>query len=369
MALVLIPALLAALACSVPERDPAQAPPYPAGLSDATIQVGGVTRDFRVHVPANLPSPPKAIVLVLHGGGGAGLDVAIAGTHPLSVFHEVADREGFVVVYPGGLPARDGSAAWNDCRDDNLAASGADDLAFLDALIARLRGEYGLPVSQVFMCGGSNGALMTQAYAVNRPGSLGAIASSSANLPLNPKPGACAAGPRNPIPVLLVCGTADPQMPYGGGCMANQGGNCTRGKVISAEATRDAWLAANGLAGVVPAHTVIDLDTTDGGPANRFVYAGAVPVEWWRLDGAGHTVASRTVLVKANDESGIQNRDVEFAEIAWAFFKSRLSQSDPVATRFAAMPAGPARREGVRRGRHETVRPDTGMNCSSRRSA
>ena len=68
----------------------------------------------------------------------------------------------------------------------------------------------------------------------------------------------------------------------------------------------------------------MELDTSDAGPANRWVYAGTTPVEWWRLDGAGHTAASRSVLVSPSSVAGVQNRDVEFAEVAWAFFKARL---------------------------------------------
>jgi polyhydroxybutyrate depolymerase len=297
--------------------------PYPAGLSTATIQVGAVTREFRVHVPADLALPPKALVLVLHGGGGEGLDVALTGTHPLSVFRTVADREGFVVVYPGGLPAMDGNPGWDDCRSDNLMASGADDIGFLDALISRLRSEYGLPASRVFLSGGSNGAQMVLAYAVTRAENFGAIAVGSGNLPLNPKPGACSAPPARRVPVLMTHGTADVPMPYAGGCVANLGGACNRGRVIGAEATRDYWLQANGLTAVTPSLTTVNVDPVDAGQANRFLYAGAEPVEWWRLDGAGHPAPSRTVLA-GNAVSGPQNRDVEFAEIAWNFFRSLL---------------------------------------------
>lgn len=298
--------------------------PYPAGLTDATLQVGGVTRQYRVHVPPGVTTSPTAVVLVLHGGGGEGLNVANTGAHPLSVFRVVADREGFVVVYPGGLPARDGNAGWTDCRADNDIASDADDLAFLDALIERLRTEYGLPTSRVFMAGGSNGAQMTLAYAIARTANIAAIATSSGNLPLTPKPGACSGPPARRIPVLMTHGTADTLMPYGGGCVANIGGACNRGRVIGAEATRDWWLEANGLAGAVPVRSVVDLDASDAGPANRFVYGASPPVEWWRLDGAGHTGASRAVLISPSGLAGVQNRDIEFAEVAWAFFKARL---------------------------------------------
>ena len=56
--------------------------------------------------------------------------------------------------------------------------------------------------------------------------------------------------------------------------------------------------------------------------AFRFRFNGPTPVEWWRLDGAGHTVPSRTVLIEPNALTGVQSRDVEFAELAWSFFKA-----------------------------------------------
>ena len=309
---------------STPTPIPAPAP-YPAGLSDQVLAVNGVQRAFRVHVPSGLSSP-KALVLVLHGGGGEGLNVAEFGRHPLSVFRTVADREGFVVVYPGGLPAKDadGNPGWDDCRADNLVASGADDVGFLAALINRVAGEYQVAPSRVFMAGGSNGAQMTHAFAFNRPELLGAVATHGGGLPEKPKPGACTAGPSRSVPIALLHGSGDAQMPWAGGCVANIGGACNRGRVISAEATRDRWLQINGFAGVAAAPTVVDLDKTDGGPANRFDYAGAAPLQWWRLDGGGHTVSSRTVLISPNALTGIQNRDIEFAEVAWSFFASRL---------------------------------------------
>lgn len=299
--------------------------PYPAGLSDQTLTVAGVVRQYRVHVPTGLTTP-KAIVLVLHGGGGEGLNVTNAGQHPLSVFRSVADREGFVVVYPGGLPARDaeGNVGWVDCRADNLVASNADDVGFLAAVIERVRGDYKLPLTRVFMAGGSNGAQMTHAFAFQRADLVAAVATSAGSLPQSPLPGGCSTGPSRPLPILIAHGTADTQMPWAGGCVANIGGACNRGRVVSAEATRDRWLQINGLSTVTPSQSVVELDDTDGGPARRFDYAGANPVQWWRLDGAGHTVSSRTVTIPSNALSGVQNRDIEFAEVAWAFFAARL---------------------------------------------
>ena len=314
-----------AAATSTPSPPPASAP-YPVGLSDQQINVNGVRRQYRVHVPATLTGAPKAVVLVLHGGGGEGLNVANTGQHPLSVFRSVADREGFVVVYPGGLPAKDisGNAGWVDCRADNTVSSGADDVGFLATLIERVRSEYGLTTSRMFMTGGSNGAQMTHTFAFQRADLVAAVATGSGSLPQKPLPGSCTTGPSRPLPILILHGTADKPMPWAGGCVANVGGACNRGRVISAEATRDRWLQINGLTSVSPIRNVIDGNPSDAGQANHFVYAGASPVQWWRLEGAGHTVPSQTVLVNPGPMRGAQNRDIEFAEVVWAFFKGRL---------------------------------------------
>lgn len=299
--------------------------PFPVGLSRQTIDVGRVERSYLVHVP-DRATPPRGIILVLHGGGGEGVSVADEGASPLAMFRQVADRENVVAVYPEGLPARDPARrpGWADCRADHAVSSRADDVGFLAALITSLASSHALPHSRIFMAGSSNGAQMTQAFAFHHPELLGAVASNAGGLPRNPLPGPCTDGPSRPIPILLVHGTSDPQMPYGGGCVANIAGACNRGMVISAEATRDRWREINGVDRRTPGRTVVDVDTGDSGPAHRFTYAGPSPVEWWRLDGGGHAAPSRTVAVNSSTLAGIQNRDVEFADIAWEFFADRL---------------------------------------------
>jgi polyhydroxybutyrate depolymerase len=313
------------LAVLVGAGNPTQAPPYPAGLSEHAIRIDGAERRFRVHVPAT-DAPPRALVVVLHGGGGEGLGVADLGAHALSVFRTVADRENFVVAYPAGLPSRDAKArvGWVDCRSDNHVASDADDARFLATLIDTIDAAFGLTASQTFIAGGSNGAQMTHALAFLHPERLGGVATFAGSLPAQPLPGRCTEGPGQPVPILLLHGTGDLQMPWDGGCVANLGGACQRGTVLSATATRDRWLAINGLTGVVPRVTVVDPRADDAGPASRWDYEGPAPVQWWQLDGAGHTVASQTVISAPNPYTGSQSHDLEFAEVAWSFFRGLL---------------------------------------------
>lgn len=297
--------------------------PYPSGLSSASLSVGGVTRTFLVYVPAGLTATAnvRAVVTVLHGGTGSGTQASTLAISPQAVFRTVADRERFIVVFPDGLDNN-----WNDCRGDAPALRNTgDDVAFFDALFARLQGELGLTARQMFLSGTSNGAMMSMRYAIERPDRIGAIAISSGNLAASPKLGACAAGPTTRVPILLTHGTDDPLMPYAGGCVAQPlAPGCTQGTVIGAEATRDRWLSANGLTGATPAKTTVEVTSDDGGPAERYVYSGTAPVEWWKLVGAGHSPPSRSVFLDRNT-AGTQNRDIEFAEVAWTFFAARLS--------------------------------------------
>ncbi|MFM8858128.1 MAG: alpha/beta hydrolase family esterase [Actinomycetota bacterium] len=299
---------------------------YPHGESQHVLEVDGIDRSYLVYLPVRV-SQPRAVVFVLHGGGGDGLDVASVGESPLSVFRSVADREGFLVVYPEGRPAADrqGLIGWTDCRNDNTVASGADDVGFLASLVRTVSSAYELPFDRVFMAGSSNGAQMSQTFAFHHPDLVGAIASNAGSQPQVPRPGACTTGPSQPVPILLLHGTADPLMPFDGGCVADLGGACNRGRVVSAEATRDRWLVINGLFGETPIETITDIEPADGGTAHRFVYDGSAPVEWWRLDNSGHAAPSRTVMVKTSRLAGVQNRDIEFAEVAWAFFERQLS--------------------------------------------
>jgi polyhydroxybutyrate depolymerase len=116
-----------------------------------TIEVGGVTRAYRVHVPADLDADP-ALVVMLHGGLGSAAQAEAA-----YGWDAVADAEGFVVAYPDGV-----KRTWNagDCcggaeRED------VDDVAFLTALVAALQAEFGVSPDRTFGTGMSNGAMMT----------------------------------------------------------------------------------------------------------------------------------------------------------------------------------------------------------------
>ena len=295
--------------------------PYQEGLTTNYITINNITRKYLVYRPTGMTAV-NAVVTVLHGGGGTGLGVSNLGEHPLSVFRTLADIDKFLVVYPEGSPDNLGNPGWNDCRSDDISGSQGDDITFLKQLNAKLMAELNINSSKMYLTGGSNGALMTFSYAFQFPETIKAIAVGSGNLPEFPESGICTNGSTLPIPILLTHGTSDPAMPANGGCVANVGGNCNRGKVISQSATLSYWLQRNGLQNVTPTTSTFDLNTSDAGNVEKRIYNGANPLVYYILNNAGHQAPSKTVFSNSSPAQGVQNRDIEFAEEVWSFFKS-----------------------------------------------
>ena len=91
--------------------------PVPAsGLSYVTLEHDGTSRRYALYVPAGAGNQPLPLVFSLHGGG-VYLEDQLGTRHksPFKLWMELADREGFYVVYPEGLPGSYGKPTWNDC--------------------------------------------------------------------------------------------------------------------------------------------------------------------------------------------------------------------------------------------------------------
>jgi polyhydroxybutyrate depolymerase len=230
-------------------------------IENTTLQHGGVTRFFDTYVPPGLPASPVPLLIVLHGGTLSKEDVKVG---PMSEFAGLADSEKFIIIMPNGvdpatgLSGATGEFSWNDCRNDaGVSETEADDVGFMGALIDWAGVNFNLGQGRIYATGTSNGGMMAYRLAFELSNRVAAVAAILANLPANSE---CLTEPLNPGSVLIMNGTADPLMPYGGGQVA---GN--RGQVLSADETRDAWRNFLGTA-PVPEHSVPpDLDPNDGG--------------------------------------------------------------------------------------------------------
>ena len=221
----LLAALLLAGACA-PGSAAADAPEiecattggaYAVGANCRQIEVDGAQREFIAYVPATRPvtGPDRPVVFMHHGSSGNGGQFL-----RISGWREQADATGLVAVFPTGLRYRileNGrrSTKWNDGHLHTLvdlderprgypddAPFPADDVGFVDAMLAELDAQLPIDRRRVYASGFSNGADFTAHLAVERSTVLAAAAFSAGGLQ---EP----AAPERAIPMTMSLGTRD----------------------------------------------------------------------------------------------------------------------------------------------------------------
>ncbi len=183
----------------------------------------------------DLPATPNAapMILALHGGGGNPAQFARA-----SNLGGAATARGYAVVFPAGTSRRgkDRLLTWNAGYCCGYAAqAGVDDDAFLKAVIADASARFGLDGQRVFLTGMSNGAIMAETFASRNPGRVAAVAGVSGTMDTARN------RVKGPVPALIIHGTADPMVPYGGGVGDD---SLTRTDFSSVDAVVQAFLDA-----------------------------------------------------------------------------------------------------------------------------
>jgi polyhydroxybutyrate depolymerase len=240
-----------------------------SGDVQIALEIGGRERDYILHRPRDLPSGPRPLVLELHGGGGTAENI-----ERLTSLQSETDARGWLIARPDGVDRQ-----WNDGRPEVRA--GVDDVAFLAAVIDDVASRTPVDRARVYATGISNGALMAGRLAcelADRIAAVGQVAGTSGTEL------AARCAPGRPVSVLLIGGTADPLVPFGGGPIGPVLGVGTgRGTVVGAEAYVAAWMARDGT-GAVDAATL--------GPDTTLLRATApdgTEVAFYRVEGGGHT--------------------------------------------------------------------------------
>jgi polyhydroxybutyrate depolymerase len=322
--IILIPALLIA-SCGGGRR----VGPAPDGVAaverlqpgdhDVVVMHEGRARNYLVHVPGVAASAEALpVLLAFHGGGGnpgqfkrsAGLD-------------EVADREGFIAVYPAGTGLGGFLLTWNAGTDccGRARALGVDDVGFTRAVLDDLSRRLSIDRSRVYATGHSNGAGMTYRLAAEAPDLLAAIA---------PVAGASMGIPRasaRPIPLLHIHSVDDPRALYDGGLGPPFPGTDNRVEHRSVQEDLAFWIALNGCEGDA---TIEDQREGRGGDvgqrAEKLVWScqAGSQSEHWRLWGVGHGwpgASERPVEILVGPHTSL----LSAAEEVWSFV-SRFSR-------------------------------------------
>lgn len=266
-----------------------------------TLNYGGVTREYRLYVPAIYnAATPVPLVFNLHGYGSNMQQQEFYGN-----FQPIADTANFIIVHANGRLDGTGTRFWNTFGSSTTV----DDLGFLVALLDDISANYSIDQDRVYSTGMSNGGFMSYDLACFRSSRFAAIASVTGTM-IAPRFSTCAC--THPMPVMQIHGTADATVPYAGG-----------GGFVAIETMVEYWRNFNNCATTPTVTQVPNTNITDGCTAEQIVYSGGnagSTVEFFKVTGGGHTWPG------AAFNTGVTNQDFNASVEIWRFFSQyRLS--------------------------------------------
>jgi polyhydroxybutyrate depolymerase len=320
------------------------------------VNVNGTLRTFVVHLPLGYDSKNKyPVVILLHGAGETDQDIARR-----SRFDFMADRYGIIAFYPNsdgvrwnigvavapperparrrggaGGSARSGGSGGNDLelpttfpspggeaeqgrsgqsnKSDNKSQTG--DVAFFDQMLDKLAAAYSVDASRIFATGYSDGGFMDFRLACSMGKRIAAIAPVAAAMP---KEMSARCELSRAVPLLMLNGTSDPVVHYGGGSVRDAAFT-----TLSVQATAEKWAASDGCA---PKSTRTTLPPHDkhGMTTRVDTYSGCrdgAEVAVYAIEGGGNTWPSGDELL-SEKEVGKTTTDLDADEVMWKFFSA-----------------------------------------------
>ena len=293
--------------------EPMEPPELPGVSERGEMEFGGHSRSWLTYIPATRATRP-ALVLVMHGSLGDG--EGMRSTTRFS-FDVLAERHGFVVVYPDGYRRH-----WNDCRagaDYAAKLENIDDVGFLRALVQRMVAEQQVDPARVFATGLSNGGQMAYRLGLEAPELVAGIAAIAASLPVPASSDCQPSG--QAVAALVMNGTEDPVNPYDGGTVEIFG-NSSRGEVMSSLDTAAYWAELAGYIGAGERRVWSDRVPDDGTTveSTEWLLPGQLPVSLVKIVGGGHTVPHPVFSMPRI--LGPTCHEMDGAEVVWRFFSA-----------------------------------------------
>ena len=265
-----------------------------------TIESGGVKRTAFIVEHARLKRARRPVVVFLHGQSGAGVRVR----DRLGLDRGMKSRS-VVAVYPDAIGGR-----WD------VGENGSErEIKFVRDLIAKLESDGIADPRRIYIAGGGPGGILAMRIACRQ---ADRFAGAAALISLMPATDAAACKPARPIPFLLLAGTADPKVPFGGGKADLPE---FKGEVVSAAATLAPFTAAAGCGDKTTRVDVADRDPNDGSRVQIEIFSGCkAPVELVKIEGGGHTLPGSRPISDRGQPVGARNGDIDTARFLMDFF-------------------------------------------------
>ncbi len=173
-----------------------------------TTIVNGAERRYRVHIPPTYDGKtPMPLVILLHGHAQSGEEIA-----RYTKINALADKESFIGICPDATKwlHRDNLSAWDTGNGLIPPGSHADDVGFMRHIIETAEKDFAIDKNRIFMCGLSNGGMLSFRAAGELSDKIAAIATVSGAMSGKEPPA------KFPISVLNIHGTEDEIVPYEG---------------------------------------------------------------------------------------------------------------------------------------------------------
>jgi len=323
------------------------------------VTVDDVDRNFMVRLPKGYDAKQHyPVVLLLHGMNQDAEDM-----ERLTGFDALADKEGVIVVYPialhgrwnvgdrpterrpstmgpggghhhggggypgggggggypgggggGGYPRGGGQQQPQSQQPEDRREPAADDVAFFNQMLDQLGTKFSVDSSRIYAAGLSEGGFMTLRLGCAIGDRLAAVAAVGAAMP---KTMICV--PSRPVPLVMISGTSDPVVPYGGGTEKN-----LSVATVSVEDSAKAWAKID-RCGEKPEKSKLPSSAKGGMETKVDTYDGCqqgAQVVLYSVKGAGNTWPGGEQY-EAENAIGKTSQDLNADETIWKFLGTR----------------------------------------------
>jgi polyhydroxybutyrate depolymerase len=275
---------------TMPASTPTPAATLQNGETPHTLKVNGQERTYLLHIPPGINrSQPVPVVFTLHGYDNE-VYFEISDLQNMTGFNDIADKSGFILVYPSGI-----SGVWNTGTCCGVAVeNNIDEVGFFRQILLELGETITFDPKRVYATGFSLGGMMAFRLACEMSDTFAAVAPVAGALVFSP------CQPLQPVSIMQVHGKHDTSVPYIGGLGGFMTGTITFPPV---EETVAKWAKLDGCDTAAT--------STQEAIATHTSYVGCKngsSVELYTIDGMGHNWPSQYVM--------------PISQMIWDFFKT-----------------------------------------------